>query len=97
MALSGLEVLAIPMDKEVNDAEASTIKEYLIKLLLDLWEKGEGFSGKRPFGNSGWEYELYLPLLKAGAVNGKLDPEGYIQEVDTDAASALVFSAIEAL
>lgn len=23
-----------------------------------LWVEGEGFSGKRPFGNSGWEAEL---------------------------------------
>lgn len=96
MAMSGLEVLAIPM-KPSNDAEAGTVKEYLIKLLLELWEKGEGFSGKRPFGNSGWEYELYLPLLTAGAVAGKLDEEGYIQEVDTDAANTLIFDAIEAL
>lgn len=96
MALSGIEVLSIQMQPE-NDAEASTIKEYLIKLLTELWEKGEGFSGKRPFGNSGWEYELYLPLVKAGAVNGKLDSEGYIQEVDTDAANTLIFDAIEAL
>ena len=96
MAISGTEVLAIPMQPE-NDAEASTIKEYLIKLLTELWEKGEGFSGKRPFGNSGWEYELYLPLLKAGAVSGKLDEEGYIQDVDTDAANTLIFDAIEAL
>lgn len=94
--MTGAEVLAVPMNRP-NDAEAGTIKEYLIKLLTELWEKGEGFSGKRPFGNSGWEHELYLPLLEAGAVNGKLDSEGYIQEVDSDAANTLIFDAIDAL
>lgn len=94
--MTGSEVLAIPM-KAGNDADAGTIKEYLIKLLHELWSEGEGFSGKRPFGNSGWEYELYLPLVSAGVVKGKLDPEGYIQDVDTDAANAMIFDAIGAL
>jgi len=96
MAMTGKEVLAVQM-KPGNDAEAATIKEYLIKLLTELWEKGEGFSGKRPFGNSGWEHELYLPLLQVGAVNGRLDSDGYIEEVDSDAANTLIFDAIEAL
>jgi hypothetical protein len=94
--MTGSEVLAIPM-KEGNDADAGTIKEYLIKLLHELWSEGEGFSGKRPFGNSGWEYELYLPLVSAGAVKGKLDSEGYLEHVDTDAANAMIFDAIGAL
>ena len=35
-----------------------TIKEYLKELLLRLWDECEGFSSKRPFGNSGWEWDL---------------------------------------
>jgi len=93
--MTGLEVLAIPMKD--NDAEATTIKEYLIELLTTLWDKGEGFSGKRPFGNSGWEYDLYGPLVEAGAVPGTLDDEGCISEVDSDKANALIFDAIAAL
>lgn len=96
MSMSGKDVLAIPM-KAGNDAGASTIKEYLVKLLSELWREGEGFSGKRPFGNSGWEYELYLPLVTSGAVNGKLDSEGYLEKVDQDAANTLIFEAIGAI
>jgi hypothetical protein len=66
-------------------------------LLKALWEEGEGFSGKRPLGNSGWEYDLYKPLVKAGIVDGSFDEEGYIDEVDTAAADKIVLEAIEAL
>lgn len=89
------EILDLPM--ESNDANAGTVREYLRALLLAAWEEGEGFSGKRPFGNSGWERELYLPLVKAGAVVGKLDGDGYIDEVDKKHAHALIVEAIKSL
>jgi hypothetical protein len=59
-------VLSLPM--EDNDAGAATVKEYLVELLAHLWDEGEGFSGKRPFGNSGWEYDLYEALGNAGLI-----------------------------
>lgn len=46
------EILDLPMDKEENDAQASSVRGYLKTLLKTLWEEGEGFSGKRPLGNS---------------------------------------------
>lgn len=49
--IDGAKILEIEMGE--NDADASTIKSYLLSLLTELWSKGEGFSGKRPFGNSG--------------------------------------------
>ena len=51
--------------------ETITVREYLHKLLETLWIEGEGFSSKRPFGNSGWENDLIIPLVKAGFVEGK--------------------------
>jgi hypothetical protein len=36
-----------------------TIRNYFKELLLTLWKEEEGFSGKRPFGNSGWQKEVY--------------------------------------
>jgi len=93
--MTGAEVLAIKMGK--NDSGATTIKGYLIALLDTLWEKEEGFSGKRPFGNSGWSHDLYKPLIVAGAVAGKLDSDGYIEEVDAPAANKLIFDAIASL
>lgn len=65
------EILNIPMQN--NSANAATIKDYLKKLLLAAWEEGESFSGKRPFGTSGWENELYTTLVVAGKVEGEFD------------------------
>ncbi len=77
-----------------NDAEAPTIREYLRSLLCRLWNEGERFSGKRPFGNSGWEYDLYGALIKGKAVEGTLDEDGYVETVDKRAASDLIIEAI---
>jgi len=71
-----------------------TIKEYLYELLTMLWEQGEGFSGKRPFGNSGWEHDIYQPLVANGVVEGTLDENGYIEDMNTMAADKLVFELI---
>jgi len=90
-----MSTLDIPM--QINDAKASTIKDYLKALLWALYNEGEGFSGKRPFGNSSWEFELYIALVKAGAVAGSLTEDGYLDEVDTREADKLIFEAIESL
>lgn len=94
-ACSGKSVLDLPMQD--NDAGAKTVREYLKELLAKVWEHGEGFSGKRPFGNSGWERDLHKPLVVAGLVAGKQDEDGYIDEIDDAAANDLIFEAIEAL
>lgn len=71
-----------------------TIREYLKELLLELWEEKESFSGKRPFGNSGWEYDLYKPLIKHGIVNGLLDEDDYIEEIDRNHADRVIKKCI---
>lgn len=38
-----------------DDSGASTIGGYLAVLLKTLWEEGETFDSKRPFGNSDWQ------------------------------------------
>ena len=80
-----------------NDAEALTIGDYLIKLLSMLWYEGESFSGKRPFGNSGWEYDLYKALVAAGVVSGKVDDEGDLEVVDATEANTLIGNVISSL
>ena len=89
------KILDLPMDD--NDAKAATVRDYLKALLATLWERDEGFSGKRPFGNSGWKYDLYLPLIKAGIVTGKLDHEGFVEEVAEAEADELIAKAIAEL
>jgi len=96
LMLLGRRVLDLPM-REGNGADAATVRDYLRKLLTDLWTRGESFSGKRPFGDSGWEYELYLPLLTAGLVRGKVDGEGDIDDIDDAAAHELILVAIQAM
>jgi hypothetical protein len=89
------EILDLPMQE--NDAGAATIRDYLIELVKTVWIEGEGFSGKRPFGNSGWEYDLYEPLARAGMVEATFDEDGYMDHCDRAAARELIDSAIAAL
>lgn len=58
------------------DLGSVTVRDYLKDLLLTLLEQGESFSGKRPWGNSGWERELAGPLIRAGVITGELDEDG---------------------
>jgi hypothetical protein len=90
-----MNILEIKMSH--NDAKAETVRGYLKALLRELWREGEGFSSKRPFGNSGWEYDLYEALVAAKAVAGSLDEDGRINEVDEKAANALILEAIDSL
>ncbi|PCJ96655.1 MAG: hypothetical protein COA52_01255 [Hyphomicrobiales bacterium] len=62
-----MNILDVKMIEE-NDAEAERIRDYLKKLLCSLWIQGESFSAKRPFGNSGWQIELYQSLAASGLV-----------------------------
>ena len=89
--MEGKDILALPMQD--NDARAATIKDYLIALLRKLWADGESFSGKRPFGNSGWDQDLTIPLVVAGVIDGTMDEDGYIDNANYNQANA----AIEAL
>lgn len=85
--------LAAPMDDE-NDAGAATVRGYLVELLRALWEEEDGFNGKRPFGNSGWQSDFHLALVNAGLVPGIFDEDGCLSQVDERAASTLMLAAI---
>jgi hypothetical protein len=92
--MDGKAILDLPMEQ--NDSKATTIRGYLKALLTDLWEEGECFSGKRPFGNSGWEWDLYRALVKGGAIKGRIDEDG-LQDCDEVAGNNAIFEAIDAL
>ena len=90
------EIMKLPMGE--NDAKANTIGEYLIQLLATLWDEQDGFSGKRPFGNSGWEYDLYVPLVKANIISGDIDEEyGDILSLDEKAGHKIIADLIQSL
>lgn len=92
-------VLDLPLPD--NDAGAATVRGYLIALLTELWRQEGGFSSSHPFGNSDWQYDLYVPLARAGYFTGLvLDDDGYVDEfpaASMAAADILILSAIASL
>jgi len=89
------QVLDTPMQQ--NDADAATVREYLYKLLRDVWHHEQGFNGKRPFGNSDWQSEVYVALGRANFIRLAVDQDGYVEDVDEQAGDALVQAAIASL
>ena len=71
-----------------------SVREYFKEILKVLWKEGELFSGKRPFGNSGWQYDIYAVLIKGGFISGKLDSDGYVDEMDIKAADKFILNQI---
>lgn len=88
------DVMQIECETDVGKV---TIKDYMKALLVELWTEEEGFSGKRPFGNSGWSYSIYSELVRNGLVEGKLDEDGYVEEMDTIQARNVLIDAINKL
>lgn len=94
--ITGEQILDLPM--EDNDANARTVREYLVALASVLWEGGEDLV-KRPFGNSGWQGEPLDALIKAGLLN--VDKLEYGEWEDYDAerrkGHEMISKAIDAL
>lgn len=96
--LTPAQVLDLPMEE--NDSGERTVRGYLIRLLAMVWAEGEGFSGKRPFGNSSWEGDIYVALVRGGAIDGGLDEDGYLETLSQDEEARgdrLIAGAIESL
>lgn len=89
--IGSLEFYCNDLDKKIS------IHDYLIELLKTLWEEQDEFSGKRPFGNSGWDYDLIGCLIANNIIEGKLDEYGYVIEGDTKKGYALIKEYIESL
>jgi hypothetical protein len=67
--------LELRFDSDIGDD--LTVRQWLHKLLTRVWADQESFSGKRPWGNSGWDCDVLVPLAKAGFVDlGPLDEDG---------------------
>ena len=59
-----------------------TIKGFFKELLKTLFKEQEMFDSKRPFGNSDWDCDLIVCLIKNNVIYGKLDEDGYIDDYD---------------
>lgn len=80
-----------------NDSGEATVRGYLVKLLATVWLDEVEFSGKRPFGKSGWQYDFAPAAIRAGLVGGRLDEDGYADQVDNATLNRLVLAAIRSL
>jgi hypothetical protein len=67
-------ILSSPM-AVCGDFDDISIRGYLHKLLNELWEKQDGFRGKKPFGNSGWNLDLIYSLIACGYIPGVYSEE----------------------
>lgn len=75
-----------------------SIKGYLLSLLKELWVKKDRFSGKRPFGDSGWEYELYECLAVNNVINADITEEdGAVHDYNKLEADVVILNCIEDL
>lgn len=73
--------------------ENLTIRGYFRELLQALWID-EDFNAKRPFGDGAWKFSIYKLLIEEGLVNGKLDKDGYVNDIDEDKADDLILKLI---
>lgn len=93
--MTGKDILKIKFESsDLN--KTVTIKQYLKTFISTAFEEGEGFSGKRPFGNSGWTHDIEVGLVKAGVLKGELDEDGFLQSVEPG-FDDLIQKAIKAL
>lgn len=101
--MSFKDVMALELEESVKFAKVTTIGDYLKALLSELWIREEAFSGKRPFGNSGWKYDIYQTLLKNRLVTGVYydaqEDESWIEihEVDQEHADRIISECIWSL
>jgi hypothetical protein len=85
-------ILGLPLHHECLIAE--TVRGFLGELLWQVWEKGESFNGKRPWGDSGWEHDLHYPIVRAGLVTGSFNMHGDLLEYDVKGADKIISRCI---
>ena len=71
-----------------------TVREYLYQLLLKMWNEKEGFDGKRPFGSSGWEHDIYKALIDGEYISGRFADDGELSGFSKSEADEFVQSLI---
>ncbi len=75
-----------------------TLRKYFLRCMKEFWNDGEGFSGKRPFGNSGWQWDIYRGMIVNKWIEGTLDENGYIKEMSDEnkkEAHRMIYNALE--
>ena len=79
------------------DLEPCTIRHYLVELARQCWLKEECFGGKRPFGNSGWKFDVYGALAEGGFISGTKDEDECWDNMDRVAGDVIIAACFEKL
>jgi hypothetical protein len=81
------EALDVPLDLPYRFDDATTLRQIIKRLASKVFEEDEGFDGKRPFGDSLWQYALNRACVRAGildpepgAANESFDFDDFIQQ-----------------
>lgn len=94
--MTNKEILKLKFYSNDLDREI-TIKDFFKELLVKLLKEKEMFDSKRPFGNSDWDCDLIVCLIKNNIVHGQLDEDDYIENVDWKQADRIIESLIKSL
>lgn len=87
-------IMSLPMPHP-ESGDDSTIGENLRDIMRRVWEKEEGFSGKRPWGYSGWQLSFYEVLVKFDVIEGSFDEYGYLDSCDDADGFEIICECIE--
>lgn len=87
------EILELPVRRHDLGASLS-MRQYFERLFTKLWDDPNHFNGKRPYGNSGWKWDVYVTLIKHGVIDGNLDEDDCVAEIDEKKASEFISEEI---
>lgn len=79
------------------DLGECTIRHYLVELAKQCWIEGECFNGKRPFGNSGWDWDVYFALTEGGFIDGTKDEDGNWESFDETKGKEIIMACFDRL
>ena len=82
--------LSVDLHKRVS------LRQYFKAQLTALWHESDCFSGKHPLGNSGWNWEIAIVLVKHGFIKGEFDRDGELESYPAE-ADAFIEACIAAM
>lgn len=71
-----------------------TIRYFFYEILKKLWAEQQNFNSKRLFGNSDWDGDLIVCLIKNEIIKGEVDEDGYIVHYDEEELNNVVINSI---
>lgn len=88
--IADLEFTSIEFDSEFS------VRQWLRELLCRVWIEKDNFSGKKAFGNSDWEYDLYIALAENNIINGSVneDNDWEIEQDQIEKADKIILDII---